>query len=156
MESLVHVSLQDVIRCEICETPVPTKHCDVCHIHLCEECEGEHISDESKEHVIVSFKMRGSTPKCSKHSTETCARYCKKCNTPICTSCDSLGKHKRHKTEHISKISDGKKVPRNTDFQTGTKFIPLKMESEIFIPLICITVIDFVVKIFFYFFGRSG
>ena len=84
-----------------------SKHCNICHIHLCEECEGEHISDESKEHMIVSFKMRGSNPKCCKHSTETCARYCKTCHTPICALGDSFGKHKRHKTEHISKMLDG-------------------------------------------------
>ena len=94
--------LQDVIRCDLCETPVPTRHCDICRIHLCEECEVKHISDESKEHVIVSFEIRGSTPKCSKHSTQICAQYCKKCNTPICALCFSSGKHKRHKKEHIA------------------------------------------------------
>ena len=110
--------LQDVIRCDLCETPVPTRHCDICRIHLCEECEVKHISDESKEHVIVSFEMRGSTPKCSKHSTQVCAQYCKKCNTPICALCVSSGKHKRHKTEHISKMADEKKEPRKNDLQT--------------------------------------
>ena len=61
--------LQDVIRGDLFELPVPSKHSDICHLHLFEEWEGEHISNESKEHVVVSFKMWGSTPKCSKHST---------------------------------------------------------------------------------------
>ena len=137
----VHVSFQDLIRCDLCETPVPPKHCDVCHIHLCKECEGRHLSDESKEHVIVSFELRGSTPKCSKHSTEACARYCRKCQTPICALCISLGKHKCHKTEHISKMSDDKKEPGRNDLQTGTQFLYLKMVLEIIIPFICIMII---------------
>ena len=113
--------LQDVIRCDLCETPVPTRHCDVCDIHLCEQCKEKHVSDESKEHVIVSFEMRGSTPKCSIHSTEMCARYCKKCKTPICALCVSFGKHKRHKTVHISEMADGKEEPRRDDLQTIVK-----------------------------------
>ena len=133
MRSQVHISPQDVIRCDLCDTPVPTKHCDVCHIHLCEECEGRHLSDESNEHVIVSFEMRGSTPKCSKHSNETCVRYCKTCNTSICASCDSLGRHKRHKTEHISKMSDLKKEPKRDESQTTVK---LRCSSQIREPYV--------------------
>ena len=135
----------------LCDTPVPTKHCDVCHIHLCEECEGRHFADESKEHVIVSFEMRWSTPKCSKHSTRTCARYCKKCKTPFCASCGSFGNHRGHKTKHLSKISQ---EPWNTDLQTGTKFTPLEMEFKIIVCSICSIFIYYVVV--FLFLSRSG
>ena len=55
----------------------------------------------------MSFEMRGSTPKCTIHFAKICPRYCKKCNTPICALCDSLGQHKLHETEHISKMADG-------------------------------------------------
>nr|XP_022310209.1 uncharacterized protein LOC111115674 [Crassostrea virginica]XP_022310210.1 uncharacterized protein LOC111115674 [Crassostrea virginica] len=125
--------LQDVIRCDLCETPVPSRHCDICHFHLCEECKGEHISDESKEHAIVSFKMRGSTPECSKHSSKICAQYCKKCNTPICALCVSSGKHKRHKTEHISKMADDKKEQMKNDLQTTLK---LRCNTLICVPCV--------------------
>ena len=151
MADQVHISLQDVIRCELCDTPVPPKHCDVCHIHLCEECEGKHTSDESKEHVIVPFEMRGSTPKCSKHSKEICARYCKTCDTPICASCDSSDEHKRHKTEHISKMSDGRKEPGTNGLQTGTKFLPLEMLLKIIIPCICIFIVYCGVRYFLFY-----
>ena len=125
--------LQDVIRCDLCETPVPTRHCDIYHIHLCEECEVKHISDESKEHVIVSFEIRGSTPKCSKHSTQICAQYCKKCNTPICALCVSSGNHKRHKTEHISIMADDKKETMKNDIQTTLK---LRCNTLICVPCV--------------------
>nr|XP_022316825.1 uncharacterized protein LOC111120402 [Crassostrea virginica] len=56
--------------CDLCETPAPSKHCDICHINLCEACVGKHLSDESKDHSLVSFKLQGNSSKYSKHSTE--------------------------------------------------------------------------------------
>ena len=75
--------------------------------------------------------MRGSTRNSSKHSTETCARYCKTCDTPICALCNSLGTHKRHKTEHISKMSDVKKEPNRDKSHTTVK---LRCPQTIYVP----------------------
>lgn len=30
-------SLQDVVRCHLCETPAPPLHCVTCNIHLCKK-----------------------------------------------------------------------------------------------------------------------
>uniref|UniRef100_K1QAQ2 Tripartite motif-containing protein 2 n=1 Tax=Magallana gigas TaxID=29159 RepID=K1QAQ2_MAGGI len=88
---------QDVLRCHMCESPVPPLHCDICHIHLCKACVGEHLLDLSKEHKVVPFEKRGSAPKCSKHSTKLCELHCEQCNIPICTLCVSTGEHLGHK-----------------------------------------------------------
>ena len=95
-------SLQDVIRCDLCETPVPPKHCDICHIDLCETCVGKHFSDESKDHYIVPFKLRGITPKCTEHATEVCTQLCTTCNIPICPLCVASSEHEQHKKRGYS------------------------------------------------------
>nr|XP_022299740.1 uncharacterized protein LOC111108265 isoform X2 [Crassostrea virginica] len=128
-------SLQDVIRCDLCETPVPPKHCDICHIHLCEDCVEEHLSDQSKEHYIVPFKMRGSIPKCQKHSTKVCRQLCTKCNSPICLSCVALGDHIHHQKEDILKWYETKKELIQTDLEDLEKSIyPKYLEAAKTIP----------------------
>ena len=94
-------SLQDVIRCDLCETPVLPEHSDICHIHLCEACLGKHLSDESKDHYIVPFKLRGFTPKCTKHSTEVCKQLCTTYNIPVCLVCVASSEHKQHGQKDI-------------------------------------------------------
>ena len=129
-------SLQDVIRCDLCETPIPPKHCELCHIHLCEACVGKHLSDKSKEHYIVSFELRGITSKCTKHSTEVCKRFCTTCNIPVCLLCVDSGEHEHHKTEDILKMYFRKKILMQIDLQDFEKSIfPRYQEAATNIPV---------------------
>ncbi|XP_078330981.1 uncharacterized protein LOC144624826 [Crassostrea virginica] len=129
-------SLQDVIRCNLCETPVPPKHCDICHIHLCETCVVGHLSDESKDHYIVPFKLRGITPECTKHSTEVCKQLCKKCNIPLCPLCVASSEHKRHKKEDIVTLFETKKELMLKDLKDFEKSIyPKYQEAATNIPV---------------------
>nr|XP_022309603.1 uncharacterized protein LOC111115234 [Crassostrea virginica] len=127
-----HYSAQDIIRCDLCETPVPPMCCDVCHINLCEACVMEHLSDDSIDHKVVSFHKRGSTinyPKCQKHHPKTCEVHCKHCNIPICASCVSSGDHDQHKKVDILKILTSKKELIEKDLQELKKFIRPKFQQ---------------------------
>nr|XP_022333184.1 uncharacterized protein LOC111130410 [Crassostrea virginica] len=129
-------SLQDVIRCDLCETPVPPKHCDICHIHLCEACVGKHISDKSKDHYIVPFKLRGITTKCTKHSKYICTKLCTTCNIPVCPLCVVSSKHELHKKEDILKLFETKRKLMQKDLQDLEKSIyPKYQEAATNIPV---------------------
>nr|XP_022327045.1 uncharacterized protein LOC111126590 [Crassostrea virginica] len=129
-------SLQDVIRCDLCETPVPPKHCDICHIHLCKACVGEHISDQSKDHYIVPFKLRGIITKCTKHSTEVCTKLCTKCNIPVCPLCVDSSQHEEDELEDILEWFEYKRELMQKDLQNLEKSIyPRYQEAATNIPV---------------------
>ncbi|XP_022303968.2 uncharacterized protein LOC111111342 [Crassostrea virginica] len=125
-------SLQDVIRCDLCETPVPPKHCDICHIHLCKACVRKHRSDRSKDHYIVPFKLRGITSKCTKHSTKVCTQVRTTCNIPVCHLYENL----RHNRVDILKWFETKRKLMQKDLQDFEKFIyPRYQEAATNIPV---------------------
>ena len=124
-------SAQDIIRCELCETPVSPIFCDICHIQLCLHCVGIHISDRSKKHEVVPFEERGSTTKCPKHSTKISELYCEECNVPICSQCISSGKHLGHKALEIMKIFTSKKEVIKEDLQEIEIFIYPKYQEAV-------------------------
>ncbi|XP_078318419.1 uncharacterized protein LOC144620715 [Crassostrea virginica] len=129
-------SLQDVIRCDLCETPVPPKYCDICHMHLCEACVEKHLSDESKDHYIVPLKLRGITPKCTKHSTEVCTQLCTTCNIPVCLLCVTSSEHVKHKKEDILKLFETKRELMQEDLEDLEKSIyPKYQEAATNIPI---------------------
>nr|XP_022309167.1 tripartite motif-containing protein 3-like [Crassostrea virginica] len=125
-------SAQDIVRCDLCETPVPPMCCDLCHINLCIACVGVHLSDRSKEHKVVPFEERGSTinyPKCQKHPPKICELHCKHCNIPICVSCVSSGDHEHHKKVDILTILTSKKELIKKDLQELKKLIRPKFQQ---------------------------
>ncbi|XP_061168288.1 tripartite motif-containing protein 55-like [Saccostrea echinata] len=106
-------SAQDVMRCDLCEIAVVQMHCDICLVNLCKACVGEHmISDESKKHEIVPFKLRKSTPQypgCKSHNKERCTMYCSQCDIPVCDTCIASHQHLGHKLIKILQVLDKKK-----------------------------------------------
>ena len=124
-------SLQDVIRCDLCETPVPPKHCASCKIHLCEACVGKHLSDESKDQDIVPFKLRGLTPKCPIHSSEGRIQLCTECNIPVCSLCVASSKHEEHEKQDIMKMFETKRELMQKDLQVLAKSIYPRYQENV-------------------------
>lgn len=110
-------NLQDVVRCEICDIPVPSLNCVFCDIHLCKKCEGKHISDVCKQHKVVPFEFRRSNPKCETHPTEICEWYCEQCTISVCPLCISSKKHESHQCVDIIKELKRKKKVLQRDLK---------------------------------------
>eukprot|EP00105_Crassostrea_gigas_P009241 XP_011424107.2 PREDICTED: E3 ubiquitin-protein ligase Trim36-like [Crassostrea gigas] len=129
-------SLQDVVRCGLCETPVPTMYCDICKLNLCKPCVGDHLSDESTEHNIVPFKKRGSTLYCTEHSKKLCDLYCDQCDIPICVQCVSSGEHHGHKQGDIIEFLQNKNEALQRDLkELESTIYPRYQEVESYITI---------------------
>ncbi|XP_061177480.1 uncharacterized protein LOC133186273 [Saccostrea echinata] len=105
---------QVLLLCDLCQTAALQSHCELCHVSLCIDCVGEHLSDSSKRHNVVPYKHRTSTPnypKCQNHTQKHCELYCEKCDIPVCSTCISTDKHQGHKfTDILQKPSFIKEI----------------------------------------------
>lgn len=128
--------LQDVVWCRLCYISIPLLYCEMCKIPLCKECEKKHVLDESKEHTIVHFESRNSTPKCQKHLSKICKFYCDQCNSPICDKCISIGEHDKHNINDILQHYESKLNVLKKDLEELEKFIyPAYEEIAFDIPV---------------------
>lgn len=104
-------SAQDLLSCQVCETPAPSLYCDICDLHLCTSCVGTHLLDASKEHKVVPFKKWGSAIKCQKHSSKMCELYYKQCTIPVCVQCVSSKEHNGHEfVDMVEKLNNHKEI----------------------------------------------
>lgn len=113
-------SAQDVLRCHLCKTPVPSMYCDLCHIYFCQACVKEHLFDKSKQHRVIPLTQRvfsPNYPKCSTHVTKQCELHCKECDIPVCAQCLSSREHDQHTKNNILKTFEYKKEVVQRDLQ---------------------------------------
>lgn len=93
--------LQDVARCDLCETPTPCSYCRFCEKNLCKDCQKEHVLDASKKHKVVPFERRKSLTYCKRHSSNLNDQYCEPCHNPIGELCVSSKEHEGHNVVDI-------------------------------------------------------
>lgn len=113
-------SIQDVIRCDLCEDNIVQSYCDYCHVNLCKPCVGEHIVDGYDNHKIVSFQQRRSTliyPKCKTHPNKTCELQSKQNNEFICTVCSASDHVKGHDFVVLDDLCKTKKIDIKKDIE---------------------------------------
>lgn len=113
-------SLQDIVRCDLCETQVPPYHRVMCCLNLCNDCKNYHISvfsEDSKDHYIVPFKSRRSVINCqNNHLSKVCKSYCKHCNIPVCKECASKD-HCNHEIVDFVEALESKQNGLRKDLQ---------------------------------------
>lgn len=125
-------SAQDIIRCDLCETPDPPLYCDICQISLCKACTGGHILKESKLHIVVPIKHRQPTPilpKCPEHTAKLCELHCERCNSPICLHCITSKKHAGHGVVDILDFIDKKTKALQADLEELGKIVYPKYQE---------------------------
>lgn len=113
-----HDPPDDVQQCNLCRNTQFDRYCDICHISLCRNCIGEHISDGYDKHRIVPFKDRNKTliyPKCLLHSSKMCKLRCEQCYTYICARCLASNDQRGHTFSCIKHLVDKKKMEIKKD-----------------------------------------
>lgn len=102
---------EESIQCDLRKERSIKANCKLCPVQLCKECVGEHISDESTPHDIVTVDQKSplTYPPCPIHPGETCDKNCIDCNCPVCPCCMASKKHAHHAFRSILEILDVKK-----------------------------------------------
>uniref|UniRef100_K1QXJ4 B box-type domain-containing protein n=1 Tax=Magallana gigas TaxID=29159 RepID=K1QXJ4_MAGGI len=134
-------SVQDVQRCDLCETAIVHSYCDFCHVNLCMPCIGKHISDGYYKHTIVPFHERRSTliyPKCDTYSNNYCELHCKDCRSFVCSSCIASEQHIGHRFAEVKHEYETKKeIIKKDQVELGNSISPkyeeiaLKLEKQL-------------------------
>lgn len=125
-------SAQDVVRCDICDSPVPPLHCEACCLNLCKNCVADHLLELPKKHQVVPYQERGRSPNypsCPEHAKEECKYFCEQCDNPICVHCISSGNHRNHTLIDIINIFERKKGDLQYDLKELEESIFPKYED---------------------------
>lgn len=106
-------SAQYAILCSLCSTSSVTSYCIPCCASLCSNCVDKHTYSSSKPHKVVPYQEKNVAtkyPECKEHAKNYCQFYCADCDIPLCHTCFSSAKHRRHKISGDLKKGKKEKV----------------------------------------------
>lgn len=95
--------------CAECERQPATLYCSNCSAAFCAPCSHKsHAGSKVRgKHTPVPITQRPQpNPTCKKHPGQTCVLYCETEGVPMCVLCKFYGKHRYHKYELLSKVSE--------------------------------------------------
>ncbi|XP_078699912.1 E3 ubiquitin-protein ligase Midline-1-like [Branchiostoma floridae x Branchiostoma belcheri] len=126
---------RDAVPCLVCDAALPrdaVKSCTTCKLSYCREClqllhpSRGVLANHQLVSPMESFDTMQKIVMCPEHKNKPVELYCMEDDTPVCSLCKLVGKHKEHDVSGLEEVFEGKKG----DLQKVIQEMEGKMKKE--------------------------